>query len=121
MLRFKVDDNLPREIVDVLRQAGQDAVHVLDQELGGQPDPRIASVCTTEARALVTFDLDFADVRAYPPDRFPGIVVLRLVRQDTDHVIAVFHRVVALLDREPLAGHLWIVEEAGIRTRSGVV
>jgi len=117
--RFKVDENLPREIVTVLRAAGQDAVHVLEQKLGGEADPRIADVCAREARALVTFDLDFADVRVYPPADYSGIVVLGLARQDTDHVEAVFRRVVSFLDSEPLAGHLWIVDEAGIRVRPG--
>jgi predicted nuclease of predicted toxin-antitoxin system len=42
---FKVDENLPVEIADLLRQAGYDAVTVFDQHLEGSTDSDIASVC----------------------------------------------------------------------------
>ncbi|MGH8523339.1 MAG: DUF5615 family PIN-like protein [Gammaproteobacteria bacterium] len=50
---------------------------VLDQKLGGHADPHIASICRTEDRALITLDMDFADIRTYPPNQYPGVVVLR--------------------------------------------
>jgi predicted nuclease of predicted toxin-antitoxin system len=53
-LKFKVDENLPMEIATLLAAAGHDAVSVLDQGLGGQPDTAIASVCQTEGRAILT-------------------------------------------------------------------
>jgi hypothetical protein len=33
----------------------------------------------------VTLDLDFANIRAYPPGKHAGIVVLRLKHQDKIH------------------------------------
>jgi predicted nuclease of predicted toxin-antitoxin system len=33
--------------------------------------------CTHEGRILLTLDLDFSDIRAYLPEEFPGILVLR--------------------------------------------
>jgi hypothetical protein len=38
-VRFKVDENLPRESTRLLLNAGHDAMSVLDQSLGGTPDP----------------------------------------------------------------------------------
>lgn len=35
---FKIDENLPVEVADVLHQAGYDAVRVVEQHLGGAPD-----------------------------------------------------------------------------------
>lgn len=92
MLRLKVDENLPVDLVDMLRDAGMDACHVLEQQLGGQQDRRIAEVCRAEGRALVTLDLDFADIRKFPPEQHPGILVLRLRRQDAGSVLAVCRR-----------------------------
>ena len=66
-MRIKLDENLPDGAADVLRAAGHDAVTVLDQGMGGGVDPVIAEVCKRESRALVTLDLDFADIRAYAP------------------------------------------------------
>ena len=35
--------------------------------MAGAVDPDVAQACQKEARALVTLDLDFSDIRAYPP------------------------------------------------------
>lgn len=40
-MRFKVDENLPVEAADLLRQHAHDALTV-NQQLNGQPDARIA-------------------------------------------------------------------------------
>jgi predicted nuclease of predicted toxin-antitoxin system len=71
-MQFKTDENMPVEAADDLRQAGHDTLTVADQHLAGQPDERVAEICRTERLALVTLDLDFSDIRAYPPKR--GIV-----------------------------------------------
>jgi len=116
-MKFKVDENLPTEAAELLGQAGHDAVTVLEQELGGRADPDIASICQRESRALVTLDTDFADIRAYPPQDFPGLVVLRLKRQDKLHVLEALRRATPVFSREPLQRHLWIVEEGRVRIR----
>jgi len=115
--RFKVDENLPQEAVDLLRQHGHDAVGVLDQQMGGSPDPQVFEVCQQERRALLTLDLGFADLRRYPPVESPGILVLRLANQDTSRVLARLRGAVELLERRSPVGQLWIVEEGRIRQR----
>ena len=115
--RFKVDENLPAEVVDLLKDGGHDAVTVGDQGMSGRPDGEVEAVCRREARAILTLDLGFGDIRAYPPDRSAGIVVLRLVRQDRDKVLAVVRRLMPTIGREPLVGRLWIVDESSTRIR----
>ncbi len=116
-MKFKVDENLPVEIAEILRAADHDVLMVFDQGLQGGSDSRIASVCKQEERVIVTLDLDFADIRAYPPEQFSGIIVLRVARQDKNHVIAVFKQIISALEIEPLVHHLWVVEENQIRIR----
>jgi predicted nuclease of predicted toxin-antitoxin system len=116
-MRFTVDENLPIEVAELFRQAGHEAATVLDQDLGGRDDRAVATICQQEARALVTLDLDLADIRTYPPAHYAGMVVLRLQHQDKPHVLEVFARVIPLLSQEPLAQQLWIVEEHRIRIR----
>ena len=65
----------------------------------------------------MTLDLDFADIRPYPPADYPGIVVLRLFQQDKTRILTAIQRLLPLLGREPLAGKLWIVEDADVRIR----
>jgi predicted nuclease of predicted toxin-antitoxin system len=116
-MRFKVDENLPVEVAQLFRVAGHEAATVLDQDLRGRDDRTGAIVCQQEARALVTLDLDFADIRTYPPAHHAGMLVLRLQRQDKPHVLEVFARVIPRLSQEPLAQRLWIVEENRLRMR----
>ena len=117
MLKFKVDENLPTEAAERLASAGHDAVTVRDQRMAGQPDTSVAAVCQREGRVVVTLDLDFADIRAYPPGDYAGIIVLRLVLLDKLHVLSVLQRLLPVLEHEPLAGKLWIVEETSVRVR----
>ena len=118
-LAFKVDENLPDEVARILRDAGYDAVTIGTQKLSGTPDARLADVVLGEGRALVTLDLDFADIRAYPPERYPGIIVLRVRRQDKSHVCSVMERMVRLLGVEPVVGRLWVADETTVRIRGG--
>src|SRR5262245_49089831 len=71
-MRFKVDENLPMEVAQVLRAAGHEAATVLDQHFGGSADSLIASICQQEERTLVTLDLDFADIRPILPQTMLG-------------------------------------------------
>lgn len=118
-MRFKTDENLPVEAAAVFRDAGHDAETVWDQELAGKDDATIASRVRGEQRILVTADLDFANIRAYPPEDHPGLIVLRLKRQDKANAVAVMKRVALALDHRSPEGELWIVEEDRIRFRQG--
>ena len=112
---FKLDENLPAEATELFQAAGHDALSVLDQALGGHPDDRLATVCQTEQRAIVTFDLDFSDIRTYPPEEYFGIVVLRLGRQEKSHVLKILEQLIPKFDDEPLASRFWIVSEMTVR------
>ena len=79
-MRFKADENLPVEVAEALRQAGHNASTVLEQQYGGSADEQLATLCQRESQVLVTLDMDFADIRNYPPAGFPGLVVLHLKR-----------------------------------------
>ena len=114
---LKVDENLPAEATVLLQHAGFDALSVHDQGMVGSADDSIADVCKAEERAIVTLDLDFADIRAYPPSDYPGLIVLRLARQDKQHVLEVLARMIPILDEEKLDGKLWIVNDHTIRIR----
>ncbi len=117
MLKFKVDECLPTEAAALLVAAGHDAVTVGDQRMAGDPDDNVARACRREGRVVVTLDLDFADIRAYPPGDYAGIIVLRLTRLAKPRVLSVLQRLLPVLEREPLEGKLWIVDETSVRVR----
>lgn len=116
-MQFKIDENLPIEIAELLIDAGYDAKTVHDQRLEGTKDTILADVCRSEHRVLVTLDTDFSDIRVYPPEEFSGIIVLRVRIQAKNHAIRVFCNIIPIISREPLIQHLWIVEETKVRIR----
>ena len=81
--------------------------------LAGHPDIDLAAAVRAERRCLVTFDLDFADARRYPPPEYAGIVVLRLrVPSATMQV----RRLLSFFASKPdVEGKLWIVDELRAR------
>ena len=118
-MKFKVDENLPRQVAKILRDAGYDALTVDDQGLKGAVDQQIADVCRAERRALVTLDLDFADIRLYPPGQFSGIVVIRARDAQRDAMASYAARIVEMLKTTALEGHLWVLEHDRVRVRGG--
>ena len=61
-MRFLVDAQLPRRVVDWLAAAGCDAVHTLDLPNGNRTtDQQILDFADREQRAAVTKDADFVD------------------------------------------------------------
>jgi predicted nuclease of predicted toxin-antitoxin system len=116
-MRLKIDENLHAEVAALFGTAGHDVHTVYDEGLRGSPDNVIAERCRNEDRVLVTLDLDFADIRTYPPANHPGMIALRVGNQSRPHILRVMSPIKTLLDKEPVAGRLWIVSEASVRIR----
>ena len=115
MKQFKLDENMPVVAATVLREAGHDVATALDQGLGGVPDKDIMAVCAAETRILVTLDLDFADVRSHGSASSPGVIVMRLPRQDASLIRTVLLRALPELQSEQLRGGIWILEPHRVR------
>lgn len=116
-MKFKLDENLPVEAATLLREAGHDALTVLDQRMGGQADEMVMRVCDREMRALITLDLDFSDINSYPPSNHHGIFVLRTRKQSRAKVLEVIANLIPILPSEPIEKQLWIIEEGKVRIR----
>ena len=116
-MRIKLDENLPLQLKRLFRESGHDAVTVLDQGMRGATDSDVALVCLAEERVLISQDLDFADIRMYPPGEHPGIVVFRLNNQARDDILAVGAKLIEMLAGSFSRGQLWIVEDSRVRIR----
>ncbi len=118
-MRFLIDANLPRAVIAALERAGHQVEFARDVGLGSAPDEQIAARARASGAALLTRDMDFADVRRYPPDQYFGIVVVRL--PDTAVALEIVHVLERFLLEpgflEPLSGRLAIVEVDRVRFR----
>lgn len=116
-MRAKLDENLPVEAAELLRTAGWECDSVYDEGLAGAEDLEVASACQAGARVLFTLDLDFADIRAYPPSEYVGIVVLRPAEPSRRQALELITRALPVLSAEWIEHRLWIVEPARVRVR----
>jgi predicted nuclease of predicted toxin-antitoxin system len=116
-MRAKLDENLPVGAVHLFQEHGWECHTVADEDLVGAADSRIADACRRERRVLFTLDLDFADIRAYPPAEHVGIVVLRPPVPSRGAVLNLLSRALPVL-REHWQEHLlWIAEPSRVRVR----
>lgn len=117
-MHFKLDENLPASLRELLLQNGHNAETVIDEGLNGSTDRVLFAACQDEGRVIVTLDMDFANLKAYPPGNHRGIIVVRLKRQSAGQVLKAFER---FLQKSKYLGDLSgctvIIEESRVRVR----
>jgi predicted nuclease of predicted toxin-antitoxin system len=121
-MRFLVDANLPRSTLAAFARSGHQASHVNDVGLKDARDELIAQRARETQAAIVTRDLDFSDIRTYPPADYAGIVVMR-VSDDTvaTEIVQILERFLTRVEIvDQLPGHLAIVEAHQFRFRPGL-
>ncbi|MBI3786301.1 MAG: DUF5615 family PIN-like protein [Deltaproteobacteria bacterium] len=117
-MRVKLDENLPAELADDLRQLGHEVDSVASEGLTGRPDSTVARAARKARRVLFTLDKGLGDIRRFPPRLYDGIVIFRLSsngRTNTRH--AVLSALSILGSQRQFAGRLFVVTENGLRVR----
>jgi predicted nuclease of predicted toxin-antitoxin system len=115
-VKFKLDENIGRRGLDLIRASGHDVVTVRDQDLQGASDEKLFEVCATEGRTLITLDRDFSQVLRFPPEKSAGIAVLDIgPRATLQGIIGRLTDLLAVVETRAIAGALWIVEPGRVR------
>jgi predicted nuclease of predicted toxin-antitoxin system len=76
-MKIKLDENISRHLKPDLDKIGFDVETAAGEKLLSCPDTSIAQACRRENRMLFTLDVEFADLRKYPPGSHPGIILFR--------------------------------------------
>ena len=77
-MKFKLDENLPASLVNVLFDLGYDADTVPSEGLAGKDDNAVWNAAQAANRFLITQDLDFSDIRRFAPGTHHGLLLIRL-------------------------------------------
>ncbi|MCL6614147.1 MAG: DUF5615 family PIN-like protein [Firmicutes bacterium] len=115
-MHFKLDENFGTRTRKLFEDAGHQVETVLSEGLQGCSDQRLLDVCRAEKLCLVTLDIDFADVRRFPPADTYGLVVIRLPRNPSLTVLEnLVRQFLSALSKISVEKMLWIVEWGRIR------
>jgi predicted nuclease of predicted toxin-antitoxin system len=76
-VRFKLDENLPVELLEDLRAAGHEANGLRDEDLIGASDDVVLDLVRRERRVLLTLDRGIADAIRPRPTRASSCSDLR--------------------------------------------
>jgi predicted nuclease of predicted toxin-antitoxin system len=115
-VKLKLDENIGRRGLELLRAAGHDVMTVRDQGLGGAKDESLFKTCAAEGRVLITLDHDFGQVTRFPPEQSAGVIVLEIGPRPSG--LALLNRLrdfLAVLKTRSVIGSLWIVEPGRVR------
>lgn len=113
----KLDENLSQSHADLLKAAGFSADRVTDEGLSGADDAIVWQRAVAEGRMFVTLDLDFADVRRFPPGTHAGILLVRPRNRSRDAVQEILERVIREYSLPSLAGCFVVADVNHTRIR----
>ena len=74
-MRFKLDENLPQELVEDLQRLGHNADSVISEGLAGSDDDKIVRATIDAGRILLTLDKGIP--RLFQRRREPGVILFR--------------------------------------------
>lgn len=119
-MQIKVDEDLPRRVVALLRENGYQADTVVEQGMAGWTDAEIWRKIQAEGRFLLTADKGFADIRVYPPGTHSGVMLLRPDQDGIRPTVELLGKVLQSYDLTALAGTITVVMPRGVRVRRSV-
>jgi predicted nuclease of predicted toxin-antitoxin system len=116
-MRIKIDENISRHLKPFLTQEGHEAATAGEEGLLGKTDAEVGAAAKAEGMLLFTLDLEFADLRKFPPGSHPGVVLFRpqgVGPISVNRFILDFVKTTNFLD---LAGCTVVVDPTRVRVR----
>jgi|ERR1700722_10574035 Domain of unknown function (DUF5615) len=116
-MKFKVDENLPREVADDLVRLGHDTDTINDEGLVGADDMTVVEAARASERILLTLDKGVASLLRYPVSEHAGVVLFRPDSSGRGEVLSFVRLRVEVLLAMELVGRLTVVGPMRIRVR----
>ena len=119
-LKFFADHCISNFIIRTLREANYEVLRLKDHLAPDSPDQTVILKAQDLDAILISLNGDFADIVAYPPENYKGIIALQV----RDHPEIIPHLMKKLLqfltthnDMTHFTGKLFLVEAHRIRIR----
>ncbi len=114
-MKFIVDENVSRFVIQSLANAGYDVVSVHDVGLKSAADEAIIRFGIEKGRVIITHDRDFGSLLRYPTRKNSGVILIRLRRPSPQNVWKAIKRALDSLSETRIRGRVVVIEDARIR------
>jgi len=116
-MKFLSDECVYNTTTQLLRNWGHDVVTAQEADLAGKPDEDILAYAVKHKRVLITIDMDFSNIRRFPPKSYIGIIVLKIRPRIAEKIYKVLEQVLRDVDGERLSKSLVIIDQSKYRVR----
>ena len=119
-LRFFADHCISNTIIQVLREAGHEVLRLKDHMPPDSNDHDVIAKAGELDCLLISLDGDFADIIAYPPSRYKGMIALQ-VKNRPEKIPMIIQRLKEYVSSNPESVHyqgkLFLIDAHRIRVR----
>jgi predicted nuclease of predicted toxin-antitoxin system len=118
VLRFLIDEDLPRSLARAVREAGFEAADVRELGLRAANDDVIFSHAVEHRRFLLSGDLGFGNIHRFRLGSHSGIGIVRYPNEASpETIIAAVVDAIRGADAASIIGSLMIIEPGRVRLR----
>ncbi len=116
-MRFLADMGISRHVVEWLKNADHNAIHLREQGLQTLRDPFVLKKARDEDRILLTMDLDFGYLLAQSGWQAPSTIIFRLDDETAESVIPRLEEAMNTCGEALQAGAILAIRQDSIRVR----
>jgi predicted nuclease of predicted toxin-antitoxin system len=117
-MRLLLDNNLSVRLVDHLKPAGWDVVHIRVLGLQAAKDPAVLDLARMQERILVSADTDFGTLLARSHALTPSVVLVRrLIDRRAEDLAQILVSNLPIVEEDLRAGSVVTIAEDSVRVR----
>jgi predicted nuclease of predicted toxin-antitoxin system len=118
MLKFLIDENMPRSTAEVFKEIGYNSMDVRDYKLSGASDEKIFKFAQNEKAFILTADRGFGNILRFPLGKHYGIIIANFPNEmSTTEMNSHLIRQIQNLSEEQISGSLVVIDSKKVRTR----
>ncbi|MGD2087467.1 MAG: DUF5615 family PIN-like protein [Candidatus Aminicenantes bacterium] len=117
-MKFLLDENVSSLFIEKIKKKYPGSVDIFDIGYDDKDDSEIYAFLMEQKYILITFDLDFSDIRKFPPEFVEGIIVLRFKNKKIQDLITAALNYLEELKKVDFKHSLAIFQNSRIRIRN---